>query len=202
MKRQIGMSDSISIIILVVSCLLTLLWMGFIFQMSAQAGPDSNDLSAGITEIIVETIEHVAPQANISVQDLHRFVRKYAHFFSYLILGLLMVNSLTLSRLYARKRGSVQWYARWPNWRIWLVTLCFCILYAISDEIHQLFVPGRGCQVTDMLIDSGGSVLGIGTYAMVTIFFNKRELFSIEDERCKKEPIRIDATKRDANVVG
>lgn len=174
MKRQTDRTHIISIIILVISYLATLLWMGFIYQMSAQAGPVSNDLSAGITEIIVETIEIVAPQADISVQDLHHFVRKYAHFISYLVLGLLMVNSLTLSWLYAKKRGTAQWYARWPNWRIWLVALGFCILYAISDEIHQLFVPGRGCQVTDMLIDSGGSAIGIGIYAVVTIIVNRK----------------------------
>ena len=174
MKRQTDRTHIISIIILVISYLATLLWMGFIYQMSAQAGPVSNDLSAGITEIIVETIEIVAPQADISVQDLHHFVRKYAHFISYLVLGLLTVNSLTLSWLYARKRGTVQWYARWPNWLIWLVALGFCILYAISDEIHQLFVPGRGCQVTDMLIDGGGSAIGIGIYALVTIIVNRK----------------------------
>ncbi|MDW7659044.1 MAG: VanZ family protein [Bacillota bacterium] len=175
MKRQIGEPGSISIIILAVSYLLTLLWMGFIFQMSAQAGPDSNDLSAGITEIIVETIERVSPQADISVQDLHRFVRKYAHFFSYLVLGLLMVNSLTLSRLYAGKKGVAPWFTRWPYWRIWLISLGVCVLFAISDEIHQLFVPGRGCQVTDMLIDSGGSTLGIGIYAAVKIIVDRKK---------------------------
>ena len=175
MKRQEVKSDSISKIILAISCLLTLLWMVVIFQMSAQAGPESNDLSAGITEIIVETIERVAPQTDISVQDLHRFVRKYAHFFSYLILGLLMVNSLTLGWLYARKRGTAQRYACWPYWRVLLVALGICILYAISDEIHQLFVPGRGCQVTDMLIDSGGSTLGIGIYAAVKLIVDRKK---------------------------
>ena len=36
-----------------------------------------------------------------------------------------------------------------------------CVIYAISDEIHQLFVPGRAGQVRDVLIDSAGSFLGI-----------------------------------------
>ena len=29
-------------------------------------------------------------------------------------------------------------------------------LYAVSDELHQLFVPGRSCELMDMLIDSSG----------------------------------------------
>lgn len=42
-----------------------------------------------------------------------------------------------------------------------LLILCICILYAISDEIHQMFVPGRGAQGRDIVIDSVGSVVGI-----------------------------------------
>ena len=42
-----------------------------------------------------------------------------------------------------------------------LISLCIGILYATSDEIHQAFVPGRGPQVTDVMIDSMGVVLGI-----------------------------------------
>lgn len=37
----------------------------------------------------------------------------------------------------------------------------FCILYAASDEFHQLFVPGRAGLVTDVCIDSAGALLGI-----------------------------------------
>lgn len=45
-----------------------------------------------------------------------------------------------------------------------MLSLVFCILYAISDELHQLFVPGRGAQVKDVVIDSSGAVVGIGVY--------------------------------------
>lgn len=37
----------------------------------------------------------------------------------------------------------------------------FCILYAASDEFHQLFVPGRAGLITDVCIDSAGALLGI-----------------------------------------
>ena len=35
------------------------------------------------------------------------------------------------------------------------------IIYAISDEIHQSFIPGRSPQVTDVLLDTMGVILGI-----------------------------------------
>ena len=48
----------------------------------------------------------------------------------------------------------------------WFITLAialgFCILYAASDEIHQLFVPGRGAQFRDVMIDFSGAILGSG----------------------------------------
>jgi len=33
--------------------------------------------------------------------------------------------------------------------------------YSISDEIHQLFVPGRSGQVTDVILDSCSSFIGM-----------------------------------------
>ena len=39
--------------------------------------------------------------------------------------------------------------------------IVFCFLYACSDEIHQLFVPGRSGMFTDVLIDTGGAVTGM-----------------------------------------
>ena len=42
-----------------------------------------------------------------------------------------------------------------------MVTLLICIIYAASDELHQAFVPGRGAHVSDVIIDSAGSALGI-----------------------------------------
>ena len=45
------------------------------------------------------------------------------------------------------------------NWPILAMTLTFTILYGISDEIHQLFVPGRHGRVADVLFDASGALL-------------------------------------------
>jgi VanZ family protein len=42
-------------------------------------------------------------------------------------------------------------------WTIW--SFFIVILYACSDEIHQLFVPTRGGGVRDVIIDTAGAVL-------------------------------------------
>jgi len=35
------------------------------------------------------------------------------------------------------------------------------MLYAITDEFHQYFVPGRSAEIRDVLIDSSGAFIGI-----------------------------------------
>ncbi len=53
------------------------------------------------------------------------------------------------------------------GYKAFVFSLIFCILYAITDEIHQLFVPGRGTEVTDVLIDGIGALIGIGLYKFI-----------------------------------
>ena len=37
-------------------------------------------------------------------------------------------------------------------------------MYAITDEIHQFFVPGRSCRIFDAFVDSCGVITGILLY--------------------------------------
>jgi len=50
----------------------------------------------------------------------------------------------------------------------------FCVLYAISDETHQIFVPGRSAQISDVLIDSVGAIVGILMYLVLARIKLKR----------------------------
>ena len=127
---------------------LVVLWMALIFYLSHKPATESNELSKGITEIIVETVEKVTTDVDIEVERFNHIVRKNAHFFSYLVLGILVTNGLISSEI-KRYIG----YA-----------LLICVLYAISDEIHQIYVPGRSGQIKDVVIDSAGALSGIGMY--------------------------------------
>ena len=46
------------------------------------------------------------------------------------------------------------------------LALVICVLFAMLDEFHQLFVPGRGAQVKDVIIDTTGAIVGIGVYGI------------------------------------
>ncbi len=48
-----------------------------------------------------------------------------------------------------------------------IITFAICLVYATLDEIHQLFVPGRGAQVRDVFIDSAGAAVGIIVYWVI-----------------------------------
>lgn len=47
----------------------------------------------------------------------------------------------------------------WKKYSTWLAILV-AILYGISDEIHQYFVPGRSMDIYDVLADAVGAFLG------------------------------------------
>lgn len=142
------------------------IWMILIFFLSAQPAIYSNNLSKGVTKLIVEIIGRILPlkieisTVNDLVAQLNHFVRKFAHFFAYMVLGILIAIAFVKSGI--------------NGYKVYVFSLVACILYASSDEIHQLFVPGRGCQFKDVMIDSLGALVGIVIYkTMINIKKNK-----------------------------
>jgi len=137
----------------VISWIAVIIWMSVIFYLSAQPAASSNQLSKCVTEIIVEMIEKVT-SINLEVNDINHFVRKNAHFIAYLILGGLVYNAIIFN-----VSGS----------NLIIIAGLICVGYAVSDEFHQMFVPGRGPQLKDVFIDSGGATVGILTYQLMVI---------------------------------
>ncbi|MGP6140146.1 VanZ family protein [Jeotgalibaca sp. A127] len=125
-------------------------WMGLIFSFSAQKGSDSGSLSGSIVSTILSLWHSLFPSITLDQDTIHFLIRKGAHFTVYLILGLLVVNALSKSGVKSKKR-----YA---------LALSICFLYAISDEIHQAFVPNRGPSFWDVLLDTSGSTFGLLGY--------------------------------------
>jgi VanZ family protein len=48
------------------------------------------------------------------------------------------------------------------------ISLGICFLYAISDELHQAFIPGRNGNPIDVLIDTAGAAFGL---LIIIVFF-------------------------------
>lgn len=79
-------------------------------------------------------------------------VRKCAHLTEFAILGLLLLRGL-------RKQSQVR--SQGWCWRQAFQAWMLVVLYAASDEFHQLFVPNRQASVVDVFIDSTGAAIGL-----------------------------------------
>ena len=64
--------------------------------------------------------------------------------------------------------------------------LVISFLYACSDEVHQLFVPGRSGQVSDVLLDTFAGIISIISYGIIYNKIGKRG-YSSESEKCFHE---------------
>ena len=153
------MKKSIFIVLLV-------LWMGFIFSMSCENAEESSNTSGQTIRVVLSAVpgfEEQPEEVKVNIiEKLQFIVRKSAHFIGYMILGILA-------------SGLILYYGNIN--KKYLLAFLICVIYAISDEIHQLFVPGRSGQVRDVLIDSAGSLLGIiivMAFEKLLIKFNKK----------------------------
>ena len=138
--------------------ILVIIWMFVIFNFSSQNGPKSTNTSDVVTSMVVNVTTSVTNK-NVSreevkkrVEDSTFLVRKMAHFTEYLILGILVLQLLSD-------------YTK-INKRMLIVSLIICYLYAVSDEVHQIFIPGRTAKVLDTFIDGSGSLVGIAIYSI------------------------------------
>jgi VanZ family protein len=80
---------------------------------------------------------------------LHFWIRKAGHLTEYAILAWLTARAFRTSSVEFLRRG---WF--WA-------ALTVVVVYSLSDEYHQSFVPSRGASLQDCLIDSLGGLLGL-----------------------------------------
>lgn len=121
------------------SWLLVAVCMGIIFKLSHQPSEESAELSLEVmgffSRIFTEFIEAIG----------HDAFRSIAHFLEYCGLAALLYNAFLQT---FDKPGIL------PSFAV-------SVLYCISDEIHQIFIPGRAFQVSDILVDAAGSAAGL-----------------------------------------
>lgn len=134
-------------IYVLISWLLVLLILGGIFGLSAQDAEESKELSDSIVSKIIEWI---------SLYIDGELLRKIAHMLEFTALSFSLNNAIFAT--FEKKNAS-------------LISFILTIIVMISDEIHQIFVPGRAFQFSDLLIDGIGAVLGIIIYLIIYKIF-------------------------------
>ena len=139
-------------------------WAVVIFCFSAQTAQDSSDLSGGLIRQIVELFYPKfsmldAPEQMQIVQSFQFFVRKMAHFTVFAIFGFLTMTALWSHDIIDKKRRC---YSVWIG-----------AFYALTDEVHQVFVPGRAMRLYDIAIDILGVIVGTFVAFLLGLFLRK-----------------------------
>ena len=147
----------------IISILLVLIWMIIIFAFSNMDSTKSNNQSKGAIDKVVEVTIDTSNQLGIIdeiptekekqniVNNLNKPLRKVVHFTIYLILAILVSNALNNFDIQKKT----------------ITTILFCLIYAITDEYHQTFINGRTGQLSDVLIDTLGSIIGTIIYIKI-----------------------------------
>ena len=134
-----------------INLIIIIIWLIVIFIMSSFNASISSKQSG----FIVNIISKILNINNINLLSI--IIRKLAHFTEYFILGIIVAN-------FIKNIHKKPYYA-----------IIFCILYAISDEIHQIFVSGRAFQIKDILIDSLGILCGTYLIHKISIKFDNKK---------------------------
>ena len=143
--------------------MITGLWCLLIFMFSANDAETSSAQSSAITDVCIDVFvsdykEMTETEQKSLYDKLTFYIRKSAHFTEYAVLGVLVF--WCLYKLQDKR----------------LRTACAAVLgslYSATDELHQLFSDGRSCELRDMLIDTGGVLVGALFGLVVLLIYEK-----------------------------
>lgn len=124
-----------------------------IFGFSKQDGEESSGLSYKAADIILTVCDKAGiidcneNNRESMIEAVQFPIRKAAHMTEYAILGWIAFAFLGSCGI----QGKMHYIA----------VLGFNFCYASTDEFHQLFIPGRSGQFTDVCIDTAGAAIGL-----------------------------------------
>lgn len=125
--------------------LLSLLIMGFIFGNSMMDAVDSNSESRFLTAFVQSVLNWLG--FHVPIGELHHIIRKCAHFTEFALESFFVAKALAAFGV------------RRPTWLAY--ALFIGLLTAVIDENIQLYSIGRSGQVTDVLLDFSGTIVGV-----------------------------------------
>jgi len=135
----------------IILILITLAWAVTIFVFSAQPADTSTNMSRMVGrkfgQYFVPGFENWSQEKQDAFAKKADYpVRKCAHGAEYALLALLLLF------LFASFEAK--------GYKQYMLALGIAVFYAMTDEFHQLFVPGRSGNIIDVLIDSFGAGVG------------------------------------------
>ncbi len=174
----------------IIATVLLVAWMVMIFCFSAQTAAESSGTSGrfitSVVKFFYSEFDEMSKADQISlIESLQFVVRKGAHITVYAVLGGLAFATVMT---YKKLKFSLRLF----------FNIIICVLYSVSDEIHQSFVSGRSCEIRDVIFDSSGALAAILFLILVTRckrlykyvyngdLMNKKELRALYNDAYKK----------------
>ncbi|MGB4657766.1 MAG: VanZ family protein [Mobilitalea sp.] len=149
-----------------ISWLPAVLTMLVIFCFSAQPVIASSKSSQVIVNIIFDLYEKISNTPLLDgirtqkMEIMEHIVRKGAHFSEYAFLANMIMLHLAV---WGRKRKELIG-----------LSILLSTIYAVTDEFHQIFVPGRAGRVSDVLIDASGAIVGTLIFCILALLIQRR----------------------------
>lgn len=154
---------------------LTIIWMIVIFAFSAQPATQSSQVSGGIAYKLAKLqndflrLDKTEAELSTQAESMQLIIRKGAHMGEYALLAILLCLYFSCSSTCKRQ--------------LVLLSLSITTGYAATDEIHQLFVPGRAGRLSDICIDALGGMIGLILCLIILHFRHKHSKSAAKKEK-------------------
>ena len=160
---------------------LSIVWMAVIFGFSSKNADESTEQSNSVTEFLMMLFEEnydslTEIEKQVLIEKYDGIIRTFAHFCVFVVLGVLTyytVGSLSMIPEHMIRPA--------------FASLPFCVLFSVTDEYHQSFVPGRSCQLSDVITDTCGAFCG--TVVGILIVILVKYIFETKAKHSTKEQI-------------
>ena len=154
----------------IIFIILFLTWCIVIFLLSHQQGNDSGSSSLQIIEYIINNILSLELDLD-KLEYINSIFRTFMHGFVYFVLSFLMLINCSFFKINNK----------------YFITIIFTLIYSITDEIHQHFIPGRFCDINDIIVDQIGNISAVIVFAIIQKIINniyiKKKLYLKEGEK-------------------
>lgn len=145
-EKRAGVLRSLFLILTLGCCLLIFLNSAADSEVS---GKQSGTITEALAPVVIPNYDQLSPgEQKTQKNELGSLVRKAGHCLEFMALGLCSFSFCLTFRKKNDRQGRL--------FLAFLSALAFSVLYAVSDEIHQIFVPGRACEFEDVVTDTMG----------------------------------------------
>lgn len=161
---------------------LAILMMLLIFLFSSNEGDDSENMSYAVGRLLCSFFvsdfdELTEERQNDIAGKIDYPIRKTAHMFEYALLSLFLAGAMIKDFKVLKIKK-------------FLPVIAVGIVYAASDEIHQLFVPGRSGRVFDVFVDTLGMILALLALRLVCHIRSGKKSIRIRFSKIKNRALK------------